>query len=207
MQYFPALERIAVRRHWRLVQLAKSGCPPEAVRVIYQPLDREYPECDAWRNAALARIARERPALVVTSSSVAYRVVEGGRVLDGDAGLAALAGADPQTLSRLARIVPRVAVLTDAPRPPIDVPDCVATHLRELRRCAFPRRAAMARARVLAASAGRVRGVQLIDTASRFCLRRLCPAVIGDVLVYRQTGHITATYMRTLAPWLEEELS
>ena len=207
MQFFPALDRVALRRHWRLVQLAKSGCPPEAVRVIYEPLDRQYPECDAWRDAALARISRERPALVVTSSSVAYRVVEGRRVLDGAAGLAALTRAYPRALARLAQIVPRVAVLTDAPRPPIDVPDCVATHLRDLRRCAFPRRAAVARARVLAAAARRVRGVQLIDTASRFCLRRLCPAVIGDVLVYRQTGHITATYMRTLAPWLEEALS
>jgi peptidoglycan/LPS O-acetylase OafA/YrhL len=207
MQYFPALERIAVRRHWRLVQLAKSGCPAAAVLVVYQVLDRVYPECDAWRDAALERIARERPALVVTSSSVAYRVVEGGRVLDGDASLAALAAGYEQTLSRLARMVPRVAVLTDAPRPPFDVPACVAGAMRDLRRCGFPRGAAVARARVLAAAARRARGVRVIDTAGQFCLRRLCPAVIGDVLVYRQTGHITATYARTLAPWLEERLS
>jgi peptidoglycan/LPS O-acetylase OafA/YrhL len=207
MQWFPALERIAGRRHWRLVQLAKSGCPPEDVHVVYQTLDRMYPECDTWREGALARIARERPALVVVSSSVAYRVVQGGRVLDGDASLAALAAAYPRTLSRLASTVPRVAVLTDAPRPPIDVPDCVAESMRALRRCAFPRNAAAARAGVLAAAARRAPGAEVIDTASRFCLRRLCPAVIGDVLVYRQTGHITATYMRTLAPWLEEKLS
>jgi hypothetical protein len=48
--------------------------------------------------------------------------------------------------------------------------------------------------------------VRVIDAADRFCLGRLCPAVIGNVLVYRQTGHITATYAATLAPWLERRL-
>ena len=41
---------------------------------------------------------------------------------------------------------------------------------------------------------------------SRFCLPDLCPAVVGDVLVYRNSGHITASYMKTLAPWLERRL-
>jgi peptidoglycan/LPS O-acetylase OafA/YrhL len=49
MQWFPAIERIALRRGWRLVQLTKAGCPPPAVHVLYAPLRREYPECDAWR--------------------------------------------------------------------------------------------------------------------------------------------------------------
>ena len=31
----------------------------------------------------------------------------------------------------------------------------------------------------------------------------LCPAVIGDVLVYRNSGHITASFMATMRPWLE----
>jgi hypothetical protein len=30
--------------------------------------------------------------------------------------------------------------------------------------------------------------------------------VIGDVLVYRNAGHLTATYARTLAPWLGRRL-
>ena len=64
MQWFPALERIARSRRWRLVELTKAGCPPAAVSVVYAPLGRAYPECDVWRSAALARIARERPALV-----------------------------------------------------------------------------------------------------------------------------------------------
>jgi peptidoglycan/LPS O-acetylase OafA/YrhL len=206
MQFFPALEPIALRRHWRLVQLTKSGCPAPAVDVIYTPLNRAYPECDAWRADTYARIARERPALVVVAASVDYTVVEHGRRLGTAAGTAALAAGYRPTLQRLRRMVPRVAVLVDAPKPPWDVPDCVSKRLHQLRRCAFPRGPAVARAATIAAGAASVRGVHIIDPADRFCLPRLCPAVIGDVLVYRQTGHITATYAATLAPWLSRRL-
>jgi peptidoglycan/LPS O-acetylase OafA/YrhL len=206
MQLFPALEPIAVRRHWRLVQLTKSGCPPVAVDVIYTPLHREYPECDAWRADALARIGREHPALVVAASSVDYTAVAAGRRLGTAATAAALAAGYRPMLLRLRRVVPRVAVFMDPPKPPWDVPDCVSKALHKLRRCAFPRRPAVARAVAMAAGAEHVRGVRVIDATDRFCLSQLCPAVIGDVLVYRQTGHITATYAATLAPWLEDKL-
>ena len=50
---------------------------------------------------------------------------------------------------------------------------------------------------------GRAGPLEVIDPTDRFCLADACPAVIGDVLVYRNTGHITATYTATLAPWLD----
>jgi SGNH domain-containing protein len=206
MQFFPALEPIAVRRHWRLVQLTKSGCPPAAVEVVYTPLNRAYPECDSWRADTLARIARERPALVVAAASVDYTVVADGRRLGDAAATAALAAGYAPMLRRLRRLVPRVAVIVDPPKPPWDIPDCVSRALHKLRRCAFRRGPAVARANAMAAGARRVRGVRVIDASGRFCLPELCPAVIGNVLVYRRTGHITATYAATLAPWLERRL-
>jgi hypothetical protein len=35
---------------------------------------------------------------------------------------------------------------------------------------------------------------------------RRCPAVVGNALVYRDTYHLSATYARTLAPWLMRRL-
>jgi hypothetical protein len=207
MQLFPALEPIAVRRHWRLVQFTKSGCPPAAVDVIYTPLNREYPECGVWRADALARIAREHPALVIAASSVDYTAVENGRRLDDAGTLRSLTAGYRPVLVRLRRLAARVAVFVDPPKPPWDVPDCVSRSLHTLRRCAFARGPAVARAAAMASGAERVRGVRVIDATDEFCLRRLCPAVIGDVVVYRRTGHITATYAATLAPWLEDALS
>ena len=62
MQLFPAIEQMAARRHWRIVELTKAGCPPSRVRVVFTISDRSYAECDAWREHALRRIERERPA-------------------------------------------------------------------------------------------------------------------------------------------------
>ncbi|MEA2311223.1 MAG: hypothetical protein QOE28_1191 [Solirubrobacteraceae bacterium] len=208
MQWFPALQRVAVRRRWRLVVLTKSSCPPPAVRVVYTLSGRDYTQCDAWREYALRRIERvERPVLVVVAASAHYTVVAGGRRLVGPASLRALAAAYAPVLERLRAAVPQVVAIGDVPRPPWDVPDCVSREMRDLRRCAFPRDAAVAAARVLQAGAARAPGVRLLDPASVLCLADLCPAVIGDVLVYRNSGHITATFAETMAGWLARRLS
>jgi len=38
------------------------------------------------------------------------------------------------------------------------------------------------------------------------CAGQRCPAVIGDILVYRNSGHITATYTATMTPWLARRI-
>ena len=67
-------------------------------------------------------------------------------------------------------------------------------------------RTAVQRARATREAVARLPGVRVIDAANRFCLARVCPAVIGNVIVYRNTGHITASYMRTLSPWLARRM-
>ncbi|MFE6649604.1 acyltransferase family protein [Nocardioides sp. NPDC057772] len=47
----------------------------------------------------------------------------------------------------------------------------------------------------------------LVDMTHLFCEDRICPAVIGNVIVYRDGNHITSRYARTLAPYLSRELA
>jgi len=141
------------------------------------------------------------------TSSAHYTVLDAkGRRMDRDAGASALARAYPAALRRLRTAAGRVAVVGDPPRPPFDVPDCVSGSLRVLQRCAFEAAPALARSRVVMEAAGRVQGVRLLDASGRFCMGERCPAVIGDVLVYRNSGHVTATYAETLAEWLGARL-
>jgi hypothetical protein len=46
----------------------------------------------------------------------------------------------------------------------------------------------------------------VIDLTSYYCTADRCPSVIGDVIVYRDTNHITATFAKTLARPLEDGL-
>ena len=109
-------------------------------------------------------------------------------------------------LRRLRAIATKVVVVSDPPRPRIDIPDCVSESLHELRKCAFPREPAIAKAQLVSAAARRVRGVLVLDPTDQYCLADLCPGVIGNVLVYRNSGHVTATFARTLAPWFGRRL-
>ena len=56
MQFFPAVERIAIQRGWRLVVLTKSACPSADVS-SYRGHGRPYHACDSWRRATLRRMA------------------------------------------------------------------------------------------------------------------------------------------------------
>ena len=56
-------------------------------------------------------------------------------------------------------------------------------------------------------AAARVDGVRVIDATDQFCLADVCPRVIGDVLVYRNSGHVTASFAATLGPWLGRRLA
>jgi SGNH domain (fused to AT3 domains) len=200
LQYFPALDRIARRQRWRLVVLTKAGCPPATGRL--RAVWRYGRACARWREYAIRRIAHERPKLIVASGSTHYHVYEQGRWLGRHASDRVLRHGYVATATRLAAIAP-VTVIRDSPRPPLDVPACVAAELRHLRRCAFER----TRPDAISPSVRGIAGVRLIDPRPELCPRRLCPAVIGDVLVYRHEAHITATYASTMWRWLAAALN
>jgi hypothetical protein len=44
--------------------------------------------------------------------------------------------------------------------------------------------------------------VDVVDLTDRFCGPDRCPAVIGNVAVYRDNNHVTDTYARSLTPYL-----
>ncbi|MGH1553993.1 SGNH hydrolase domain-containing protein [Streptomyces sp. L7] len=47
----------------------------------------------------------------------------------------------------------------------------------------------------------------IIDTTSAFCAADVCPAVIGDRIVYFDNSHITSSYStKTLKPFLKPTL-
>ena len=206
MQLFPALEHVAERRGWRLVDLTKAGCPPSLVPVVSPLSRRRYPECEAWRAHALRRIRDLHPALVLATGSAHHQVFAGSRRLKGAAAARALGDGWPPALRELQRIAGTVVVMIDPPRAPIDVPGCVSEHLRELRRCAFARGRATAGAQTVGAAARTVERVTVLDPTDLLCLQDLCPSVIGDALVYRNSGHLTASFAATLGPWLGRRL-
>jgi hypothetical protein len=207
MQWFPALDELARKRDWRLVGLTKSAFPPADISVYSTGLRREYRECEEWRGRTIGRIVREEdPSLVVTSMLNRYRAREDGKGLDRDASNEAVVEGYVSTLEKLRRGGAPVAVIEDVPRPDKNIPECVSGSLDRLQDCAFPRRDGLEQPRINVRAADEVEGASLIDPTPLVCPEETCPAVIGDVLVYRNGAHLTRTYVNSLTPWLGEQL-
>jgi peptidoglycan/LPS O-acetylase OafA/YrhL len=207
MQYAAALEELADRHGWRLVVLTKAACPVADVRTYSRVVQGEYTQCPEWREATLERITNsEDPELVVTSQLALYSVYDGETRRGRDASAPALADGYERTLARLrGETDAEVAVVQDNPRR-MDVPECVSENLDDLDACAADRADVTDHLAVGARAARRVDGVRLVDPTPVLCPEGVCPAVMGDALVYRDDGHLSATFAKTLVPWLGQQL-
>jgi peptidoglycan/LPS O-acetylase OafA/YrhL len=196
MNWFPAFERVAIRRHWRLVPFTKYSCVFVDMRIWSDYLKREYTECETWRERVVGRLRRLKPDLVVISSNKWFQTIvdRDGEPKRQGAALAAL----------IERIPGRVAILVDTPRSDHDVPACLARHPREIQRCTTRKAVAFGwRHRIRELEARRLSGAPVIDLSARICPTDPCPPIIGRRVVYRDHHHLTATFAATLAPDLD----
>lgn len=105
----------------------------------------------------------------------------------------------------------RIVVVVD--NPTLDENDlaCLAndaTNGGDPRSCAIDRTAAFQTRDALQDAAGKLKGkVSVVDLTDLFCGETQCPLVIGNVIVYRDAHHITATYARTLGSHLVERIN
>jgi peptidoglycan/LPS O-acetylase OafA/YrhL len=101
-----------------------------------------------------------------------------------------------------------VVVLADNPDSDAESVRCVAAVTFTVDGgCGTPSARALAEPDPLAAAARDVPGAHVVDLTDLYCAAGWCPSVIGNVVVYRDTGgHITATWARTLGPYAVERI-
>jgi peptidoglycan/LPS O-acetylase OafA/YrhL len=201
-QWFPALDRAAKSRRWRLISLTKSTCPPVQLLLWSPVLGRPYRECEEWRATVLERIRTERPAVVVLGAARHYGDVYRFQVY-GPAWVSGLA-----STVRLVRATgAQVIVLGPTPRPRGDVPDCLSQHLGNAVACTQPRTAAIDTGGVRAERTAVLRaGGSYIDVSPWVCSRSTCSVVVGNLLTYRDDNHLSTAYAAWLAPLLAFQL-
>lgn len=198
VEWFPALERLATERGWRLVSLTKSACTPAQLTVWNTTFKRAYDECNQWREEVFARLQADRPDLVIVASSHPYTSAGSGGPAPADGGQALQAGL-AQTLQRLRPLADAVAVIGDTPKFSQDPPDCLSQHLDHVLACAEPRAQALdvAWTKVEAAIAGQAQAT-FVDPTGWACPTDPCPVVIGRYLVYRDKHHLATPFVTAL---------
>lgn len=199
-----AFKTIAESRSWSLELYTKQSCPAAGAVIARNDVPDET--CTAW-NAELEALLVQDPPDFIVFTGVDRPVIADGAVLSGSQGEAALATAYADRWNRLIAAGSHIVALADVPRPGIDVPECVAQNPTTLTACAVPQAEALATGRALRMAAGQVPEATYVDLTAAICPTDPCAAVIGDVIVYRDTNHLTDTYVRTLTPRLNEALT
>ena len=195
LQWIPALEELGEERDWRLVVLSKSACAFTDILVGRD--GGPYENCQRWNRETVDEILEIDPDMVFTSSSVKgnpYGLGDQGptevqRVM-GD-GMAEL-------WSEITDAGVPVLAVRDTPRVGQDVLDCLAANIGNPTECDRPIDEAMETADPQEVAVEKVEDSQIVDLTDRFCVGDTCSVVIGNVLVYRDSHHITGTYARLL---------
>ena len=184
----PFLE-MAKTRNWRVVSYTGGWCPLTA------GADKTIPAgCKEYLNDSIAKTLALKPDLFVTNSTRAAYNGTGTEYLDP--GWTAMA-------SRFTDAGIPVLGIRDTPR--FDAaavksgPDCVAKHLKDYSSCFVAQNINYADT-PLTDAVRDTPGVTFLDFTHYFCQDGECPAVIGNVVVYKDSNHVTATFLKTLTP-------
>jgi hypothetical protein len=203
VHWLPAFQELARRLDIRIVGIAKNACMTSGLPVYNGALNRPYTECNKWTANVIDYLKKQDFDYIVLSQSQGHYV--DGRKEEGKAANAKLIAAGmAKVWSELEGKDSKIIVFRSTPWQPTEVRDCVAGKSAPYRGCtAAPVEALYDDAM---SQLARLRHYPLIDFTDLFCNETDCPAVIGNVFVYRDSHHVTATYMRTLAPMVAKRM-
>lgn len=207
-QWESAFAGIGRREHWRLLTRTKSACSFADASITGG--NRVLTDCRQWGRATLAAILREKPEVVVTSQLQDEALPEGKT--DGrDATRDAMALGLRRYWTQLQAAGIQVVVLLNNPIPTTHpVYQCVEDHPLSLRRCAYAFDLPLSRssAPTQRQAAKATPGVSVMDMAPVYCPgEAMCPAVIGNVLVYRAGSHLTDTFVASAQAQVAAQLA
>jgi peptidoglycan/LPS O-acetylase OafA/YrhL len=197
-QWQPAFSNAGAEAHWRVVNWTKSACPPAELTVFDSELNRIYTECNTWRQATLKRIAALKPNVVVLTGSENLAASNVSPAAYADATVATIRVLEQTTTAK-------IIYFEDTPYPAYNMAGCVAAHLDDVKPCdlavshayTYPDRHAATRLAI-----EKLGGVTIVDPQPWICDNTECPAIVGNLLVYRDESHISVEFSEWLTPMI-----
>ena len=203
-QWFPALNQIASDNGWRLLIVTKMGCTSIDVITYNSLVGPTYPGCRPWREKAMQLMDDQNVSVVFVASS--------NRLTDPDTrqpfrDSVWAAGYDVLVKQFADRGIAPI-LMTDTPYPGQDVPICLSKSVSRVTNCVKSKSEAVNAARMQTVIDSAVRnGVQWLDVQNWVCDNDACPVIVGNLLVYRDSHHLTTNYVRFLTPLFAEAVT
>lgn len=194
LQWFPALETIAERNGYRLVNITKSACPLSGTYIGPDLVSTAIADCAAWARAAIAKILELKPAAVFTTATRPGPNNVGDYVPDDyravwrqftDQGI-------------------RVIAVRDNPRPEFySAPACIERNRPDPSACDMDRATHLTVPNPLETTPPDSPLVSYIDLSDHICTRRSCPVMAQGVMVYYDNSHLSVPFVHSLTDALE----
>lgn len=185
----PAFDAIGDRNGVRVDYYVKHGCRFINVEMVGT---RDASACLEWTQRVIEIISRENADLIIISiSSISDRFI--GEFLNTVELLA-------DTLSG------PVVVMGSTARMRQDIIDCVASNMGNPDLCGSARDEASRIMNNVQEALNNIDRAYHVDMMNALCSADRCEPVVGNILAYRDSGHLTATYVRTMTDELERQL-
>lgn len=196
-QWMPAIDLVAKQNGWRLIVHAKKACPSAEIPTIKDP---NHTDCAVWRAAVIASLEALHPDLVVMSG-YRYQAAPG---TEGRSPDTVWRDGTDLTVSKVKPFAQHVLLLGDSATPALTVPYCLANDLTNVPICMASRKDATRPNRLqVEREVAAKYDIDFIPTSDWMCTDTQCPVIVGNILMYRDDSHITATASEFLAPYIE----
>jgi peptidoglycan/LPS O-acetylase OafA/YrhL len=203
--WLPALQRIAEERGWTISTYLVSRCNPSDARQQFDTPEMSQ-NCHDYGQWVLEETAHGQFDMIITSERQSVRAENASWEQTADLAQQGYAS----YLGKWVAAGTPVAVIRDTPYPGQEVsniPDCLAENPSNRSACAgTPETWHWMDPLADAAAAAQSPKIGVVNMQRYFCSEDTCPAAIGGVVAYFDGSHITATYARSLSPYLAKEL-
>lgn len=198
-QWFPAFEKVAIKRNWKLITYTKRGCPPAEIPTFSSVLGKVYKECTPWRRNVLDQMVTDGVQVVFVAQFERLLSASTRKPMWQKEWREGLQGTVTELESRGIKPV----LMEDTPYPGQDVPTCLSRSYTNIQQCSpsvsVAYRDDMNEMLVDFDRAGQ----QVLWVRNWFCITTSCPTVVGNVLVYRDDNHMTVSFASLIAPLLD----
>lgn len=209
LSWFPAMNILAKKNGWKLLSLTMSACSPSDIPAWNPSNNSVMRNCALWRTDSLRRIVAAKPLVVVVAGTRGFETIDShGKLLLGDARNAAWRAGMQRTVDQLKLASQHVIYIGDAPQSLVDPPVCLSAHPNNALDCATPLAKAIATDWLVQETAMTIQEkIAFIDPGLWICPTSPCPVVLGNILIYMDGGHLTATFSAALAGKLRKAIS
>lgn len=203
-QWVPAFQEMLKGTDWKLVVHLHYSCPFSLAERGYETNGRL--ECSEPNKKTIEKLKDEKPDRVVIANMPATDFKrQKGEKRPGQTGYA-------DAMRPLVKAGIDLTVLGATPirTTKVNIPDCVAKHQDsgDYAKCdlSLDDVSEFREAGRAVEDASKKVGAKYVDVWEKFCTEQECPVVVGNVLVYRDHNHVSATYVKTLTPFLQDQL-